>query len=187
MLYRYGSGLFASTVLSSCQSVLSTEAMLSALTVMQGDQTWNYVGKDVLGQLGSLFVMMGLSKTVDRNPHRFIALSHGMQQASMALMLLSPMLPHYFLPLAGVANMCSGISFMGFGAVNAKCIQKLSFVENNVGELYTKLTIQQTLASTVGLTAGMFLAKHGFSSHELFVVLGVGRVASHYWAVSKLL
>jgi hypothetical protein len=179
--------MFASTVLSSCQSVLSTEAMLTVLGSSEAQRAMNYIGKDILGQLGGLLVMTGLSKTVDSNPQRVIKLAHVLQQTSMGMLLLSPLCPSYFLPIAGLANVCSNLSFMSFGGINAKCIQSVS-TDHNVGELYTKLAINQTLASTLGLTLGMGLTWGvDLPAEVLFSVLGIGRVVSYQKAVYKIL
>lgn len=188
--HRFSGWLAASTLASSCQSVLSTEAMLTVLLYSES-QTWNYVGRDVLGQLGGLFVMSGFTKLTDKKPREFLWLSHVFQQGSMALLLTTPLLsPHWFLPVASIANVCANVSFMGYGGINAKCVQKLAGEKDNVGELYTKLTIHQTLASTVGLSLGMMLNEHHLdvtSSYALFAVLGVVRVFCCNQAVQKVL
>ena len=175
--FKYSSWLAASTLASSCQSVLSTEAMLSVLMSAES-QTWKYVGRDVLGQLGGLLVMSGLTKYTDKNPDRFLWVSHGFQQASMGLVMYTSCLtPEWFLPVAALANVCANVSFIGYGSINAKCIQKLSVDKNNVGELYSKLTMQQTLASTMGLSLGMVLNEHcAMDARLLFIGLGLVRV-----------
>ena len=185
--------LSASTLASACQSVLSTEAMLSVLLTIDTEaHTWNYVGRDVLGQLGGLLVMSGFTKWTDKKPRQFLWLSHAFQQGSMSLLLLTPALhTNMFLPVASLANMCSNVSFIGYGGLNAKCIQKLSGNQNNMGELYTKVTVHQTLASTVGLSVGMMLNQwtllHPGTSAYLFAALGVIRVYSCNRAVQKVL
>lgn len=183
-----------STLASSCQSVLSTEAMLTVL-VDSSAHTWNYVGRDVLGQLGGLMVMAGMTKNTDKNPVKSLWVSHGLQQASMALILCTPSLPaDLFLPVAAAANMCANVAFINYGSLNAKCIQKLSADKNNVGELYSKLTLQQTLASTIGLSVGMVLnecctsaAIVPLDARLLFLVLGCIRVHCCNRAVRSVL
>jgi len=180
----------ASTLLSSCQSVLVTEAMLHVLMAdTAGYQVFNYVGRDVLGQLGSLCVMMGLTKHIDKHPKRFLLFSHTLQQCAVASVLLTPSLPsHWFLPVAAFSNVCLNVSFMGFGSISAKCINHFAREQNNVGELYSKLTVHGTLASSLGLSLGMLLSKSALVSPEAAcVALGVARILSYQKAVSKLL
>lgn len=185
---RFSGWLTASTVASSCQSVLSTEAMLSVLLGTEA-QTWNYVGRDVLGQLGGLLVISGLTKQTDKHPTKFLWVSHVFQQASMGLLMCTPSLtPEWFLPVAAVANVCANVSFIGYGSINAKCIQKLSAEKNNVGELYSKLTVHQTLGSTLGLSLGMLLNEHwSCNSGILFLGLGIVRVYCCNKAVRNVL
>ena len=180
--------LAASTLASSCQSVLSTEALLSVLMGTES-QTWNYVGRDVLGQLGGLLVMSGFTKFIDKRPREFLWVSHAFQQTSMGLLMFTPSLPaEWFLPVAAVANVCANVSFIGYGSLNAKCIQKLSLEHNNVGELYSKLTVHQTLASAVGLSVGMMLNEHcPLDPRLLFLTLGIARVYCCNQAVRNVL
>ena len=174
---KFSAYLATSIVASSCQSVLSTEAMLSVLMNTES-QTWNYVGRDVLGQLGGLLVMSGLTKHTDKNPQQFLWMSHAFQQVSMGLIMLSPSVaPEWFLPIGAVANVCLNVSFIGYGSINAMCVQRLSTEKNNVGELYSKFTMQTTLGSTVGLAAGMLLNEHlAHYSGLLFFGLGAVRI-----------
>ena len=144
-------------------------------------QIVNFVGRDVLGQLGSLVVMMGLAKHIDRRPQEFLMFSHLVQQTSMACVLLTPMLPSsWFLPVAAVGNVCANVSFIGFGSIHA-------LSKDNIGELYSKVTMHSTLASTVGLSLGMLLTKSALSPEVSFAVLGVARVFTYHKAVKKVL
>ncbi len=190
MLWKHFSGwLSASTLLSSCQSVLVTEAMLHALMAdTTGYQVFNYVGRDVLGQLGGLCVMMGLTKQIDKHPQKFVLFSHALQQCSVACLLITPSIPgHWFLPMAAVANVCANGAFIGFGSINAKCIQTLSNGNNNVGELYSKLSVQQTLASTVGMSLGLLFTKSTLPPEVFCAVLGFARIICYQKAVTKVL
>lgn len=182
---RFSRWMFVSTCLASCQNVLSTDAMLTLLSVMNEQRTLNYIGKDVVGQLSSLAVMMGFTKHIDANPRRFMGQSLLLHQTSMTILLVSPTVPAYFLPLAGFGNMLSNVAFMGFGSINAKCIQALA-TDNNVGELYAKLTITQTLASSLGLTAGVALSTLP-GTEVWFTALGLGNMFCYYKAVTNVL
>jgi len=182
--------LFVSTVCSSCQSVFVTNAMLTSLTDMDSSQTrvLQFVGKDIIGQLGSLLVMSGLSTTVDSKPRRFVRLAHVLQQGSMGFMYLAPLYPQWFLTIGGVSNMLASVSFMCFGALNAKCIQVAAAEKGNAGELYARLTIQQTLASTLGLGLGLGLKTVCPLPDEVyFVLFGLGRVWSYNKGLSTVL
>ncbi len=187
--HKFSGWLAASTVLLSTQSVLSTQAMLQMLTLGSTEaQVFNFVGRDVLGQLGGLAVMIGLTKRIDKNPHKFVWFAHAMQQSSMLLLLSTPHLPvQFFLPVSALSNVFMNVSFIGYGSLSAKCIQKFSD-GSNMGEMYSKLTIHQTLASTLGLSLGILCTETSTAlPNACFVALGIARVFCYQKAVTKVL
>ena len=182
--------LFVSTVCSSCQSVFVTNAMLTPLTDMDSshERVFQFIGKDIVGQVGSLLVMSGLSSTVDSNPRRFVKTAHLLQQTGVGLLYLTPFYPHWFMSIGGVSNMMISVSFMCFGALNAKCIQKAAAEKNNAGQMYATLTIQQTLASSIGLGLGLTLKTWCPLPDEVyFALFGVGRIWSYNRGINSIL
>ena len=156
---KYVKWSFASNVFVSMQSALSTDNMLNAIGDSGGYMTINYIGKDIIGQAGGLLVMLQFSKKSDKEPKMFLNYSNVIQQSSFVILSATPLFPtNLFLPIAGTSNLLANISFTGYGAINAKCIQQMS-LENNIGigELYSKITILNTMASTIGLTLGVML------------------------------
>jgi hypothetical protein len=156
---------FISNIVISTESVLSTHSMLSVFTgttsVENSNEltaSVNYIGKDIIGQLGGLFIISSVSQKIDKNPKKFIICSTICQQAATILECATPLLPIYtFIPIASVANIGKNIGFTGFGAVNALVIQKLA-QDNNIGEIYAKISVINTLGSTIGMTLGLFIA-----------------------------
>jgi hypothetical protein len=61
----------------------------------------------------------------------------------------------HFLPLASLASAGTTIAFSGLGAVNTICLQKLS--NNDIGKLYTEMTILNTVSSSLGMVAGLYI------------------------------
>lgn len=59
--------------------------------------------------------------------------------------------------LSVVGNISKNISVTGLGAVTAKIIQKLA-QEDNVGEIYAKISVLNTLGSSAGMGIGLFVA-----------------------------
>jgi len=117
-------------------------------------KTANYIGKDIIGQCGGLFVMAKISRGADSNPKKFLLYSNICQQLSYTLICFTPFFdPVYFLPVAGIANLMANVAFVGYGATNAKVIDKLSM--GNIGEIYAKITILSTLGSSVGMLLGL--------------------------------
>lgn len=145
---------FVSSALVSIETVVSTHNMLSAINGgSETLRTVNYIGKDIIGQLGGLWFMSKMSSEADKHPKRFLLYSNLIQQSAYVTICFTPIAPDYFLPVAGVANLMLNIAFTGFGAINAKCIQKLT--KDHVGETYAKITILNTMGSSLGLVTGL--------------------------------
>jgi hypothetical protein len=145
---------FLSNIFSSAQSAIITDNMLYAInTNSETIRTINYIGKDIIGQLGGLIVLSKVGNLADEKPKSFLVYSNIIQQTGNISTCLTPFFPSYFLPIAGISNILSNLSFTGFGAVNAKCIGNMS--NNNVGELYSKISLVNTLGSSLGLLLGL--------------------------------
>jgi hypothetical protein len=146
---------FLSNVVVSTESAMGAHSMLVAIgNDSESLRTINYIGKDIIGQLGALGYISNMSRNTDKDPHRFAKYSHIIQQSSFVAMFITPLVPSYFLPVAGVSNILTNISFAGFGAINAMCIQRIA-MDNNIGEVYAKISIINTIGSSVGLAAGV--------------------------------
>ena len=157
---RYVGWSCLSNVLISIESVLSTHSMLSVVGHASTELTLsvNYIGKDIIGQIGGLYFMDKMGKKSDKDPPKFIKLSMGIQQYAIFMECATPLLPMYtFIPIAGVANIGKNIAATGVGAINAKIIQTLA-QEDNVGEIYAKISVLNTLGSTIGMGIGLFIA-----------------------------
>lgn len=181
-----------SNAIVSVQSVLSIHSMLAAIDLDGSDavRTANYVGKDIIGQVGSLGYMANMAKKADQDPNKFLLYSNGFQQFSYMATCITPMVDAvYFLPIAGTANVMTNISFTGFGAINAKCIQTLA-IDNNVGEIYAKVTVLNTIGSSIGMMSGVWLTAL-IPDHTLRLglvpLLGIARVYTYNKAVSGIL
>jgi len=151
-----------SNMIISVESVLSTHSMLSVIGQTSNELTFsiNYIGKDIVGQIGGLWYMNKMGKKIDKNPKIFVKNSMLLQQSAVLLECMTPILPVIsFLPVAGLANITKNISFTGFGAVNAKIIQTLA-EENNIGEIYAKISILNTIGSSIGMGLGLVIAAY---------------------------
>ena len=183
---------FLSNILSSAESALSTHSMLQAVNTPDSDimRTFNYIGKDIIGQLGGLFFMARIGKQADERPKRFLLYSNIFQQLAFTSVCLSPYFPSYFLPIAGLSNIMFNLSFTGFGAINAKCIYVLSNKSNNTGEIYAKITVINTFGSSIGLLLGLginILCPTPESRLIFIPVLAIGRVYCFQKAVKHIL
>jgi hypothetical protein len=179
-------------VFVSAQSVLATHSMLSAIDTNTTDviRTTNYVGKDIIGQLGGLIYMSKIGNDVDKDSKKFLKYSNIRQQLSFVTTGITPLVSSsYFLPIAGMSNILANISFIGFGSINAKCIQKIS-IDDNLGEIYAKISIVNTLGSSVGMLLGLGITSV-FLDHEtrfIFLpILGICRIYCYNKAIEGIL
>ena len=190
----YGSYIgwsFLSNVIVSVETVLSTHSLLSALSTNESEivRTFNYVGKDIIGQIGSLWYLSKIGNNVDKNPKKLILYSNIIQQSSFLLNCLTPIFPESFILIAGVSNIISNISFTGFGAVNARSIQELA-IDDNVGEIYAKISVVNTIGSSIGMVIGLCVSSM-FPDHETRMILiplfGLARIYTYNKCISGLL
>ena len=189
--FQYIGWSFVSNIIVSTQSVLSVHSMLSAIDSNSSEsiRTANYVGKDVIGQIGSLWYISKMGKKADKESKKFLLYSNIIQQASYIITSSTPMFSFYFLPTAGFANIMSNISFTGLGAINAKCVKELA-VDDNIGEIYAKISVINTFGSSIGMIFGLIITTY-IPEHNLRLclipILGVFRVYTFNKAVKDLL
>jgi hypothetical protein len=183
---------FVSNFCASTEMVLSTHSMLAAVGNSSSEiaVSINYIGKDLVGQVGGIFYMGKMGKVADSDPKRFIKHSMFLQQFSTLMECSTPLWPTWtFIPIASVANIGKNISFMGFGAINASVIQTLA-IDNNTGEIYAKVCASNTIASTLGMIAGLAIAAtipDHLTRITIVPVLGVARYVSYNKSIDGLI
>lgn len=175
---------FISNLVASTQQTLSVHNILAVMGNEDTTRTMNYITKDVIGQLGSLGYMAKMAKNADKNPKKFLLYSNVAQQS--ALLMSCTATPEWFLTMVGGANILANISFAGFGAINAKCISILS-EDNNIGEIYAKVTVINTVGSSLGMLLGVGIMKICGDCYSVFVpILGVIRIYTFNKAIEGL-
>lgn len=181
-----------SNIIASAENVMSTHSILSVLgnTSTELTLSTNFISKDLVGQLGALYYMNKMGNKSDNDPKKFIKYSLILQQSSIFLDSMTPLLPlGVFIPIAGLSNIMMNISFTGFGAVNTKVITKLA-KDDNVGEIYSKLSVINTLGSSLGMVLGMgIVSVMPDHNTRLFIlpVLTMIRVYSYKKAIEGLI
>lgn len=187
---------FATTLIATTQSVLSTHSMLSVIGKADTDLmvSAQYIGKDIIGQLGGLLYIHKTGNKADKDPKKFLKNSLLIHQMSLYLECATPFLyqesPMAFVGMASIANMGKNICFIGFGAINVKVINQLSVNENdgklgenvgeNVGEIYAKICIINTIGSTIGMSIGLLIVGILPDHSQRFGILPILTIARIY-------
>lgn len=149
---------FIKTCVMSIENTLGTSSIISSLGYEQDNTamiaSFNYLGKDIIGQLGSLIYIHN-TKPIDKRYKQATKQNIYMHELSVILDITTPYMGGYFIFGAGISSILKNITWMTFGAINSKCIQKIQ--KNNVGEIYMKLSMINTIASTLGMSIGLLI------------------------------
>lgn len=187
---KYITYSFISNIFVGMESSIATHNMLNTININNDvTRTFNYIGKDVIGQMGGMLYMARLSKNADKKPKKFLLFSNIIQQLSFVMICFTPITPEYFLPIAGAANILTNLSFVGIGAINAKCICNLS-EDNNVGELYAKISMVNMLSSSTGLMSGLYIISalpDYISKISILPILAILRIYTFNKAVEDII
>lgn len=179
-----------SVLLSSFQSAISTGCMLETISsnTAVNNIAFNYVGKDILGQLGSLAIVSAVGKYIDKNPENFLRCSIILQQASFLVEASTPLFPsELFVLIAGGSNVVKCISFTGFGAINVKVMERLSEDGGkNLGEIYSKIASLNTVTSSIGMALGLWFCYLVPCSMTRLAILPIVGAARYYCFMKSL-
>ncbi len=141
--------------------VLSTQSLLYAVGLGAGSiptaAALNWVLKDGLGQLGGVLFASAVNNRFDADPKRWRVVAAVALDGAVFLESLTPLAPALFLPVAAVANIGKNISWLAASASRAGI--HLSFARRsnggNLADITAKAGSQTTLASTLGMAAGV--------------------------------
>ena len=145
---------------TSASYVISTNSMLNSIMVTPSYTNiiaTTYVGKDIIGQLGSLMYAWKTGKKADKQPVSYATKGMIVQQSAICLENFANLIDdkNFVLPFLGFTSIMKNVSFISLGAVNANCLQK--FASEQIGETYSKVASINTLASTAGMVTGIGL------------------------------
>jgi Vitamin B6 photo-protection and homoeostasis len=121
----------------------------------------NYIGKDIIGQVGGLIFAWKTGKKADTEPLKYITQGGIILQASFFLENCTPFINNKLLiiPFLGISSTLKNISFISIGAVNVNNLQKLTLpgreVGGSIGDGYSKAASINCIASTLGLLCGI--------------------------------
>lgn len=186
---QYMGWSFLSNIIGSIEDCISTHCMLSSLSTQTTDLSvsYNYIGKNMIGQLGGLWYINKIGTNIDTNPRKYFRQSLLINQTAICLECLIPLGAHFLL-FAGSASILKSIAWTGYGAVTTKILISLS--DNNSAEIYSKLCITNTIASSIGMLMGLYIVYlvPCHTSRMLFIpVLTAGRIYTMHRAIHNIL
>ena len=150
-----------SMIIISAEFFISTHCMLigTGCTNLHNISI-NFIGKDIIGQLGSAIISSKIGKKIDDDVRKYVNVSLAIEQASTLLECAVPILPvKYYLIFGSISNAGKNISYSATGAVNAKVINRLSPNSDNIAEIYSKMTAVNTITSSLGMSLGLCITR----------------------------
>lgn len=166
--YKFLSFHCTANFISGIQSVLSTHSMLGALNIGSNNEvvndlvvvSVNLIGKDIIGQLASIPIVDRVAKIGDNDTVKYLRMNVLIYEISNFIECLTPLFNiQYFIYLGALGNIGKNIGFTGFGSFNAKMINSISLDKDNICELYSKISIANTVSYSFGMISGLFIVK----------------------------
>ncbi|RKO92823.1 vitamin B6 photo-protection and homoeostasis-domain-containing protein [Blyttiomyces helicus] len=147
------------TVTGTITGTLATQALLHALGVGAGTAaglaaTTNWVIKDGIGLLGGVIYASMMGGRFDAAPKRYRMIAALSIQAATIAELLTPFVPHLFLPMASLSNAGKNIGWLASSATRAS-MSKGFAKEDNLGDITAKAGAQGTAAALIGTAMGV--------------------------------
>ncbi|KAL2919735.1 hypothetical protein HK105_200650 [Polyrhizophydium stewartii] len=152
----------ANSVTGTVAGTLSMQALLQALGLGAGTAiglaaTTNWIIKDGFGLLGGVLFAGFMGNRFDASPKYYRFLANLCIQASNLMELLTPMVPHLFLPMASLSNIGKNIGFLAASATRASMHRGFTRTDN-LGDITAKAGAQATAAGLVGTGIGIVLS-----------------------------
>lgn len=152
---------FIFNVLSSIEYTITTNSIIGAVisdSTVVHDVSYNILAKDAVSNVGSLFVIHNASKVINSSPISAMYISQFTYQASVCVECMSHHIPNNMLvPVLGIVGIGKAMSFIVIGSMNAQALARMSV--GSIGENYAELSVQSTLASSLGICIGLGLVQ----------------------------
>ncbi|CAI7771399.1 unnamed protein product [Closterium sp. NIES-54] len=167
-------------------NVLSTQSLLFAAglrpTPAQATIV-SWVVKDGM-QHASKIAASRLGRSMDADPKRWRVAADVVCDVGAFLECLSPLMPHRFLLLAGLANAGKGLSLVIARATRLPLYDAFA-KEGNISDLYAKGEAISVLSSLAGLALGLKLASSVCQTAQAKLAAVPVLAAVHLWSVTE--
>lgn len=160
-VYTWSSSVNHAISVNAMLSVVSGLSSVSSVPETSSIQSLNYIGKDIIGQIGGMIYAMRTGKKADHSKKNYAITGVKFSQAGCYMEnfskhlidyagIVNPLFPLLFL---GSANFLKNISWITIGAANAAKIASMS--KEHTGQIYSEIAAINTFASTLGMACGI--------------------------------
>lgn len=174
-------------VASQISGVLSTQALLYAVGLGKGAiptaAAVNWVLKDGLGYLSKI-LLSKFGRHFDVNPKGWRLFADLLENTAYGLEILTPVLPHLFVPIGAVAGAGRSAAAL-IQAATRSCFYAGFAVQRNFAEVIAKGEAQGMVSKFLGIMLGIALANHIGSSVPLALISFAGVTAVHMYCNLK--
>eukprot|EP00842_Homolaphlyctis_polyrhiza_P005438 jgi/Hompol1/5896/HPOL_000332-RA len=152
----------ANSITGTIAGTLSMQALLQALGLGAGSAiglaaTTNWIIKDGFGLLGGVLFAGFMGNRFDASPKYYRFLANICIQLANLMELLTPLVPHLFLPMASLSNIGKNIGWLAASATRASMHRGFTRGDN-LGDITAKAGAQATAAGLVGTGGGIVLS-----------------------------
>ena len=194
--WSYNFWLFFQRTISSVAYVMSTHSMLTAVGIsasasISASVATTWVLKDGLGSLGMIYVANKYGKKIDINLKQSKWIADFLHVIGVAMELMTPLFPKFFLLLGSIANTAKGVAGLSNGAVRAS-INKNFALRENIGDVTAKSFSQGLVGYLLGMAGGIGL-NNLLENYSIwfyfysFFILGVLHSISSYYGTKVVI
>lgn len=168
---KYYVSSFSYSIFNSINMILATNNSLYALNKHK-NITKLYTYKDIIGQLSGLSIAY-IIKNKETKKEKLIKEGYKvciLQQLSVSFEMVLRFYPTKYILFTGISNTVKNVSWILLGAINAQLIANVSKNSNKeIPEIYTNLSIFNTIGSTVGMYIGTKLINVNFKKQSIII------------------
>jgi hypothetical protein len=160
LINKYYIYSFSSSFLGGLQMTLSSSLFLQKLNIFDENsmRMYNFFGKDIFGQVGGSFFALKYIKKFNKPNDKLIKKVCLFQSSVIFSESLIYFLPiNLSIPMIFIVNIGKNIGWITLGALNQYNMKNLSNEEDNLPEIYSKLSIINTFGYSFGMMSGIYI------------------------------
>lgn len=182
-MLRYSLCSFLNSVVGGIQTTISSSIFLEKLHFYETTESmklYNFFGRDILGQLGSLVF---ISKKYNCLDNLTLKNAKNIQNFQVCTLSSELLIASYFVNdiylfgMLSSINILKNMSWIYSGSLNISCMNSLSSSEKEtIQEIYARISIVNTLGFSIGTMMGIGILgmceKYGIDQMSIAIVTG---------------